>query len=866
MNLKCQGSPLLHVLFALAALPRNVPFVTEALPLVLPTALDASANDDSRRGCLHIAAQTGCAHAAAAVVEAKRDQIDFLQRDRKGWTALHAAAHARQLGMMQWLLQAAPDAPALVAAFDDKAATAAHVAARIGFREGLDLLLEADTTNGGGLLSGMRDSLGATPADAFVPYRLPAAGGAAEGQKTLLMTHIAFADHHTCVPATRQNYATAVPPENTGRLDTLLSPANGTLRTAELTEACDVRYEPAPALISDVLRVHEYTYVRRLLSATASTAEVSMFADAAAAPGAVKQGAPMPDWVKERVTGSTEAATAPVASSGFGSAAPAPDFVSVLDGDTALSRGSWDAALRAAGAVCAAIDCVVAGTHKNAFCAVRPPGHHAGPTGIVTCANDKDGSHGFCLLNNVAIGAAYARATYGRASGAYGKQLTTGMAPAAAASAGAPIRKIAIFDFDVHHGNGTEAIIRNLYPSEVVETIRLPFARGAFSTIHYSPWLDHTDGEDTLFISSHGFGKRSQDQEGEAPWFYPASGASEGWDQRALDSFTEAAQTDSAAAAGAVGAAASSVSVPARAPAGALDPHGEPSALSFETREAGGGLPVPEPLFERGVCQPHIINVAVPFGTATKVWRRIMTLQVLPRLAAFKPDLILVSAGFDAHIKDAINCGYVGLREEDYEWITTQLVKIANATCGGRVVSVLEGGYKIQGRIVSPFGRSVNAHVRALSLPTAEMWNTQREIAALADEIRREREAEAARQTASMESSASSGSTLAMLVSDAAVFAPGSGEAASAASASREHATAVAAATGSSEASAESAATSGRKRRRAAAEVDYVALDARLRQQELDTAEQREKQPRLEDPEAVGATRVDVASASDGTR
>ena len=87
---------------------------------------------------------------------------------------------------------------------------------------------------------------------------------------------------------------------------------------------------------------------------------------------------------------------------------PAPGGVRHLDADTSLSRGSWDAALRAAGSVCAAVDAVVSGAARNAFCPVRPPGHHAGPRGVVTCERDPDGSHGFCLLNNVAIGAAYA--------------------------------------------------------------------------------------------------------------------------------------------------------------------------------------------------------------------------------------------------------------------------------------------------------------------------------------------------------------------------------------------------------------------------------------------------------------------------
>ena len=159
-----------------------------------------------------------------------------------------------------------------------------------------------------------------------------------------------------------------------------------------------------------------------------------------------------------------------------------PSGIAHLDGDTAISRWSFEAALRAAGSLCEAVDRVVAGDNiRNAFCAVRPPGHHAGPWGIVRCANDPEGgSHGFCLLNNVCIGAAYARSMY-RNEG---------------------IRKIAIIDFDVHHGNGTEAVIHNLVPNIEKGSIRTPFAFGEISTTTYRPWLDETDIQNVFFASS----------------------------------------------------------------------------------------------------------------------------------------------------------------------------------------------------------------------------------------------------------------------------------------------------------------------------------------------------------------------------
>jgi len=95
-------------------------------------------------------------------------------------------------------------------------------------------------------------------------------------------------------------------------------------------------------------------------------------------------------------------------------------------------------------------------------------------------------------------------------------------------------------------------------------------------------------------------------------------------------------------------------------------------------------------------------------------------------------------------LQDAINWGYLSLREEDYEWITRQLVKVANSCCSGRLVSVLEGGYRIAGRIVSPFGRSVAAHVRALASGSVEKWDTERERALLVEELQAERRAEEA--------------------------------------------------------------------------------------------------------------------------
>jgi acetoin utilization deacetylase AcuC-like enzyme len=338
-----------------------------------------------------------------------------------------------------------------------------------------------------------------------------------------------------------------------------------------------------------------------------------------------------------------------------------PNAIAHLDPDTAVSRWSFEAALRAAGSVCQAVDMIVAGESRNAFCVIRPPGHHAGPRGIVKCANDPEGgSHGFCLLNNVAIGAAYARSMY-RNEG---------------------IKKIAIIDFDVHHGNGTEEIIRRLVPTTEKSLVRTPFCFGDLAASSYRPWLDETDVQNVFFASTHGYGNRGFEQPG---WFYPGSGKT-----HVSESITHPSMVET------------------------------PNLTDFlssqtwtrmgeETRAncckiIDVGLSLPEPDIDvQGRSMKQRLEL-----------RETYRHQVLPFLRDFDPDLIFVSAGFDAHRKDSMNFGYVGMVEDDYEWITEQIVKIANTCCHGRVISVLEGGYKIHGGIVSPFSRSVASHVRAL--------------------------------------------------------------------------------------------------------------------------------------------------------
>ena len=231
--------------------------------------------------------------------------------------------------------------------------------------------------------------------------------------------------------------------------------------------------------------------------------------------------------------------------------------LSFFDADTVASPGSKQAALRAVGAVCDAVDRICTGQANNAFCAVRPPGHHAMPGYPM----------GFCLFNNIAIGAEYARRQYG-------------------------LERIAIVDFDVHHGNGTQA------------------------AFYAQPQV--------LYASSH-------------QWpHYPGSG---------------------------------------------------------DASETGVG---------------NMINVPLAAGTNGKVFRNKYRQIILPAVKEFKPQLIFLSAGFDAHKDDPL--ASLQLIEDDFRWLTDELMQIADACCNGRIISSLEGGYNLKA-----LAACVAEHVLALS-------------------------------------------------------------------------------------------------------------------------------------------------------
>ncbi|HET9229647.1 MAG TPA: histone deacetylase family protein [Vitreimonas sp.] len=228
-----------------------------------------------------------------------------------------------------------------------------------------------------------------------------------------------------------------------------------------------------------------------------------------------------------------------------------------LDPDTYLSAGSREAIYRAAGACVAAVDAVMSGEQKMAFCAVRPPGHHAEPISPM----------GFCIFNSVAIGAMHALDAHG-------------------------LNRVAVIDFDVHHGNGTQ-------------TVAEKDSRLFFASTHQWP-------------------------------LYPGTGASN----------------------------------------------------------------------ETGLAH-NVVNVPLPAGAASAEWREAMETRVLPALDAFAPELILVSAGFDAHKADPL--AQMELDETDFAWAAQRLREIALQHCQGRLVSTLEGGYDLDA-----LARSAVAYLGAL--------------------------------------------------------------------------------------------------------------------------------------------------------
>ena len=443
------------------------------------------------------------------------------------------------------------------------------------------------------------------------------------------------------------------------------------------------------------------------------------------------------------------------------------------------------------------VDAVLDGRARHAFCAVRPPGHHAGPSGVVPCANDPQGSHGFCLLNNVAIGACYAM----------GARRDKG------------IRKVCLLDFDVHHGNGTQACVGGLAPSTVRHAFSHPFGTGEQSFPVFKPWLDFGDAGNVLFASVQGYGKKGFGDS--VSWVYPGSGGT--CDTAAVKA--EGEEGEAGEEGGKEGGEGGEGGEAAAEPAAAAATVGE---------EDPAGEFAPDPEAEAPPHQgPRVINVGMAQGFDPPRWRRAWRDKILPAVAAFCPDLILVSAGFDAHRKDDINFRYIGVTERDYEWLTGQIVGVANACCPGRVVSVLEGGYRIQGGPVSAFSRSVAAHVRALAEKNGGLWD--------GEEAAWERERERAKREKEAQARAAAAAAAEAAREEAAAAAAREEEAAAEGGAAPMEGVAAAATARNNNDSDEEEEEEGggrSKRRRRGGGIDYVALNAKL---EAEAAAAKEK-------------------------
>lgn len=670
----CEGSPVLHIAVSVGSFSQQQAFSSAAVLLLLQHSAVPYERDDHGRTALHWAAAHGLVQEAKALLLAAENMRTMQQtmaadgisaeisqnaelprleqlQDKQGNTPLHLAAFHRQAGIIDLLLsdptaqspaESQKQGLALAMTANRAGILPIHAAAIAGCLTCcLKLYMAASASPDEDMLL-LKDKRGLTAAayavqqgnetlaNLLTPDKIktvaPLAGGAPDSSAGLLSVKptlvVAPTDcfgHRTC-PEPIVRDGPDIPPENVNRLKVLTDPATGILRSSEFST---LQWDETSrqGCMADILRVHEWSYVRSLQHMCASIPDI-------------------------------------------------PAVVGHLDGDTAISNGTFRAALAAVGGICNAVDRVVKGEVRNAFCAIRPPGHHAGPTGVVACANDPTGSHGFCLLNNLAIAAAYAMNAHRHAG----------------------IKRVALLDFDVHHGNGTEACVAATAPSLRKFSFKTPFSEGSQTFPTFSPWLDTDDAENILFASVQGYGQKAP---GIGAFVYPGSGAT--CDTR-----------------------------PASA-GHAIDPNSaQPSGMS--TTEEDDIVEDPDNEFGADTVPqgegPRIINVGIPGpGAHVPMWKRAWRDKILPAVARFKPDIIFISAGFDAHKKDDINFRYIGIQEKEFEWLTEQLVSLANKYCQGRIVSALEGGYRIQGGVVSAFARSVASHVRALSAPTHAQWS-----------------------------------------------------------------------------------------------------------------------------------------------
>ena len=376
LDLKCHGTPILHLVLNTAVLPEGREFGLELFRLlVAQEKIDLSARDDQLATAVHVASEynlVDCLKVLLSVSEA----FDVDAKDRTGMRPLHRAASRDAADAAKFLLasgaaQIDPQTPYGSTPLHVAAASCAPAVWKVLVEAGADpsapALLDcwgrspADIValNGWKLTDKKRAVLVGPGAGAGEKESAAAAAGSGSGS-TAIITHPICRRHYTCEPSSTED--PSAPPENVKRLHVVIDEKHGALWGSDLAPSLSWVPQCRPAAMSDVLRVHEWPYVRRIQG----------FCDSIPSD--------------------------PEGEGGIGS----------LDGDTTLCHDSFTAALCAAGAVTHGVDMVCRGQARNAFAPVRPPGHHAGPKGLVKGRDGGPDSHGFCLLNNVSIGAAYA--------------------------------------------------------------------------------------------------------------------------------------------------------------------------------------------------------------------------------------------------------------------------------------------------------------------------------------------------------------------------------------------------------------------------------------------------------------------------
>jgi len=544
-----EGQPPLHMAVAVGAFPGYEPVAAQAVQVLLRAGALLNQRDMAGNTPLHTASRLGLLDTVNVLLNTKGCLIHA--KENNGRSALHLAAGFGSEKLVKALLKANAD-PNATDLWDQ---TPLHFAIQRGHLPVAKALLDAGSN------PKMTDKMGRSAESLYDTDQTDP-----EAPKP---RQRAFLFHPDCESH----------PGTGRRLKCLYHPKYGVLHTKEFKNVEWVQPRQK-VMISDILRVHEYEYVKKVESLCASLDSPSQ----------------------------------------------------------SLCSHSYKACVAAASTVLEAVDRVVGGGNRSAFCAVSPSGHLIGDSGAMD-------AHFSGLLNVVAIGAAYACNRYR-----------------------GDVKKVAIVDFDAQPATGTEEILWNLIPSFQQTAVDAPEYQGPISLTKFKPWVDENDSENVLLVSSQVIN----------------------WNEEPMVEL-----------------------VP--------DEISAVTAPDFSHLTAGS---VKE--------ADMIVNLDLdrldsrPKSCSRLQFRQAYREGVLPRLVEFDPDLVLVSAGFSNHEGDE---GHIGsmLLEEDFEWLTEQIIKVSNKCCDGRVVTVLEGGRQAEGWSASVLARSVASHCRAIiNTKPSERWDAEK--------------------------------------------------------------------------------------------------------------------------------------------